>query len=356
MKSILLTVHRYISLAMVLVWILQGITGTMMVFKKEIMGLNFKTSHEKIDFSEVEKSLELMVSSNEKSRIPFVYASDNNFNNLNVYFVDKRDSWSLIRMDAKGSILRTLPSNPEVMDAGFFELVLELHVKRFSGEIGKFIISISGILLLTNLLIGLKLAWPGRGTWLRSFKLTEKPIGRTGVYKWHRTLGLWFIFPAIIIIGAGTLMIWEDDLENIFGPNMPAPHITQITPSPEKHFISMTKAIEIAQSLYPLAKVSFWTMASNQEPYYKVRLLQEEELPTTQGMTTLYIDAIEGKILANYNALKSPTGVKFLNSFYPIHNGEFLGIMGRIIVFLVGIWLTLMIVLGISLWWVKKTR
>ena len=120
--------------------------------------------------------------------------------------------------------------------------------------------------------------------------------------------------------------------------------------------LSLEQAIEIAQSLYPQAKVSFWTMASNQEPYYKIRLLQEEELRTTQGMTTLYIDAIEGKILANYNALKSPTGVKFLNSFYPIHNGEFLGIMGRIIVFLAGIWLTLMIVLGISLWWVKKTR
>src|SRR3546814_1895563 len=67
------------------------------------------------------------------------------------------------------------------------------------GAWGSWIVSISGLLLCSNLLLGLIAAWPRRGTWRTALLPIRKGPAAARLYSWHRAVGLWAVLPAFAI-------------------------------------------------------------------------------------------------------------------------------------------------------------
>ncbi|MCR6660790.1 MAG: PepSY domain-containing protein [Asticcacaulis sp.] len=96
-------------------------------------------------------------------------------------------------------------------------------------------------------------------------------------------------------------------------------------------------------------------MPGEDTPWYKVRLRANGEIPRIWGLTTVYIDAHDGRILSAYDARQAHGPARLvLDTIYPLHTGQIGGITGRILQLLIGFWLIAMAGLGISLWWTRK--
>lgn len=353
MKRSFAPIHRTISIGFALIWAIQALTGSLLVFHREIDAFFLSASTSSVDFEAVDKALQSLTSQQRGSSVPFVYAADESFSGFDAYLVDEIGNYSVLRMGGDGRVVRTLPSNPEVMDAGFFELLLELHTKLWSGNVGHVLIGISGILLLTNMILGLMLAWPRRGQWRAAFRAPKKKSNKAGLYALHRMTGLMAVVPAFLIIGSGTLMLWEDNVADMLGGHSESPNVQPLEAFTGQE-ISLSSAIEVAQARFPGAKVSIFTMATPEKPYYRIRLLQADELRSIYGKTTVYVSAEDGNIFAEEDGLKMSPKKTFLNSFFPIHNGEAFGFAGRVLTFVISLWLITMIVFGLRLWWLKR--
>ncbi len=352
LKHALRKVHRLISLVVVFFWMVQAATGLLIVFQNELDALAIpEGASSPASFGAVEAGLHDVLKRPDVSRISSAYAMNEDFNEFDVYIVLTDGSYNVLRVDAEGHILRELPSNPEVLDAGFFELVLELHTKLWAGSFGHYIVGVSGILLVSNLLIGLKLAWPKRGNWKRALSVPKKATGASAMYGFHRALGLVFVVPALLFMGAGAILSWEDLLTSIIGAPQPAPEVSAVDKlSP----IGLDIAVEKAQETFPGSQVSVFTLPTTEKPYYRIRLLQDGELRRLYGNTNVYIDAVKGNVLGADDALAAPVGQRFLDSLYPIHNGGAFGLLGRLALFLTGALLIIMMVLGIRLWMLRR--
>jgi len=347
------TIHRTISIGIAFIWIVQALTGAVLVFHREIDAFFLPAPTSSVDFEAVEGVLQSLMRQQSGASVPFVYAADENFSGFDAYLVDEAGSYSVLRMDGSGRILRNLPSNPEVMDAGFFELLLELHTKLWAGNFGHVLIGVSGIFLVTNMVLGLILAWPRRGQWRAAFRLPKNKSNKAGIYAFHRMAGLIAVVPAFLVIGSGTLMLWEDNVADMLGAHSVAPEIKPIEAFSDQK-ISLSTAVGIAQTRFPNTDVSIFTLATPENPYYRIRLLQEGELRNIYGKTTVYVSAEDGDILAVEDGLNMSPENAFLNSFYPIHNGEAFNLVGRILTLVIGLWLIVMIVFGLRLWWLKR--
>ncbi|WP_420429034.1 PepSY-associated TM helix domain-containing protein [Kordiimonas sp.] len=353
MTKTIRNIHRYLSLTVALFWLVQLCSGLLLVFQRNLDDVAHPSADTPANFALLENSMHGLIAERPGSRIPFVYAFDARFNSFDVYLVEESGDYRAFRMAGDGTVLRELPSNPEVLDAGFFELVLELHEKLWLGDLGAVILGVSGILLVSNIGFGLWLAWPKRGQWRTAFRWPRKVGGKAGHYALHRMLGLAVAPVAILSIGAGVLLAWEGPIADTLGAHDISPDIPAVETFTGDE-IGLSKAVDVAKGLYPEGQVAVFTLATPAKPYYKIRLTQPGELRRLYGKTIVFVSALDGGVIAHQDALTLPASHRFVNSFYAIHSGEYLAIFGRLISFAVGLWLLVMMVFGVRLWWLRR--
>lgn len=351
--AVIRSFHRYISIAVAAIWFVQAVTGTVLVFQRELDTVAYPAPNGVANFAKIEDTLSSFLRERPGSYIPFVYTHNDSFNRFEVYVMDKAGAYNVLLMEADGRIIREIGSNPEVFDAGFFEMLLTLHTKLWAGDTGYVITGLGGILLLTNLLLGLKLAWPKRKGWRRALSFPRKRNGKDGTYNIHRMLGLYYVVPTFFIILSGTLILYEDGIANYLDAHEIKPVVAAMD-----HFtgteIGLAEAMRIARAQYPDAGVSLFTIARPEQPYYRIRLLQEGETRRLYGKTIFYISAVDGTILDQSDGLNVPPKLAFMQSFYTVHTGEMLGFTGRLMVLLSGVWLAAMLIYGLRLWWLRR--
>lgn len=349
MKSMLRRIHRYLSVTFAIFWLLQGLTGALLVFQGELDQAWIDREPRPLDVAALGQAIATARAENPDRNIPYVYASRGNADRFDIYLVDEQGNSHIRHVDGDGVTLRERPSNHDFANAGLFKIAHNWHESMFAGDWATWLVGISGFLLLSNLVLGLKLAWPRARQWRRTLLPGKVKGGAATAYAWHRALGLWLGIPALFIVTTGLLQVWGDPLHQWLGPVNPPPAVTR-TGDPAAPAISPTAAMEIALTRYPDAHISIIKMPREQAFWYAITLRQPDEARRIFGTTAIYVDAADGQILADHDALKAPVGTAILNAFYPIHTGEIIGPVGRVLVLLVALWLVGMICLGIFLW------
>ena len=342
-------IHRYISLVFAALWALQAITGCLIVFRWELDDMTVPGKSVAFDSQAFGRRLDAMVAQ-PGTDVSSVWAATGRADRFDIFYSqDSKDR--TLRVDGRGDTLRDR-SNDDLSNGNIYDRLSDLHMALMLGDGGRAFLGLSGILLLTNLTLGLKMAWPRAGQWLKALR---KPKGKAGVpflYSWHRTLGLWLCLPAMITVTAGVLLAFDDPLETIFKAGIAAPQPSQSAPLTT----SPSQALTTALAVYPKARLSGFSMAGADRPWYKIRVHAPGEMPRIWGMTTVYISSSDGHVLNTYDArrLHSPARV-MLDTIYPLHTGQIGGIPGRIVQLLIGAGLLLMIGLGASLWWKRRS-
>ncbi|MEM8683764.1 MAG: PepSY-associated TM helix domain-containing protein [Pseudomonadota bacterium] len=349
--------HKYISLTLVAVWLVQAITGVSNVFYRELDAAllsGFTAASPSFDESRWAAKIDELRHARQPARLSSVYASGGSAHEFDVFLHTADDGLHVLRVNREGRVLREQPWAVNVSRSGVLLSMRLLHETLLIGSNALVFIGLSGIFLLSNLLLGIRQAWQRRGQWWGALSARSAARGDLRLLAWHRAAGSWLAIPLIVVVGSGVGVAFTDQLEALAGPPTPGIQYVPDDVIGTSGRISLAKALAEARTLYPDAKLSIISMPSLDRPYYDFRFVQAHELRRVFGKTSVAVDALTGNILADFDQRDRPAANRFIDALYATHTGEIGGLAGRLIVFSSGVGLTVLMVFGLSLWWSRR--
>jgi uncharacterized iron-regulated membrane protein len=348
MRTILRTAHKYLSLTFALLWVLQALTGVLISFRGEIEDAVLAGPARPLNPAQFGTAVAEIAAGRPSESLAYVMASQGSPNRYDLLFADQDGRLRAVHVGGHGIVLRERAYDYDYPAPGLFQTAHDFHETLFSGDRGKLFLGFSGALLLSNLLLGLTLAWPARGQWRRVLLPGTAGPFNANVYKWHRALGLMIVLPAIVIVTCGIAQQWPTD--EWLGVESPKP----VAHGGATGKIALGDAITTALAQHPGSTLAIVEMPGAQTPWYRIRVRQPGEMRRVFGTTTVYVDAHDGRVLLDRDAFALPLNERISNAFYPIHTGEFAGLAGRVVVLLTGLGLLGMATLGACLWWTRR--
>jgi uncharacterized iron-regulated membrane protein len=233
-----------------------------------------------------------------------------------------------------------------------------LHRYLVGGEAGKIVIGISGLLLFVSALAGIVLWWPrlDRIAVRQAFTISRRGSWPRFNYSFHRTVGF-FAAPVLLLLGFSgwyfNLPNWVVPLVGSVATVSPGGQATNRMPRSGSP-ISPGQAMELAQALYPQARISRLGLPARDAAPYEIRARQPDEVRQGDGSTRITIDAYNGQVLRVRDPLRAPQGDTFLNWLFPLHTGEAFGIAGRVFISCFGLVPLLFFITGVVIWWKRR--
>jgi uncharacterized iron-regulated membrane protein len=340
-RSVLLRLHRWISLGLGLLWLVQAGTGLVMVFHWELEDAQVPGVHRPTDLNALQARLSALAPPGSNRRIVSVWttAGAPDRYDITVASGDRREA---VRVDGAGDILRA----KDKAEHGLIDNLVLLHQSLLAGDTGRWLIGISGAFLLTNIGLGLKMAWPRRRMWLRTLAPSPPAKLAPQLFAWHRAAGLWLAVPATVLVTAGATLTYDDELRALFHaePATMAPIVPAGAPIP------FAQAVRTAEAAFPGSRLTAVRLPTSEDATYRIRVLAPGELRRAYGLSTVFVDANTGAVRAALPAAGEPFRRKLMDGLYAIHTGEIAGLTGRLLDLVVAAWLLAMICLGGALW------
>lgn len=353
MKRTLRQIHKYLSLTVAALWLMQAVTGLLLVFHWEMDDAVLAGPARALDPAKLDLALQSLIAVHPGTTLTGVYPSGGYPGRFDVLIASQKGDTDAIRIDGEGAVLRERPWNYDYLHIGWLQIATYLHQTLFLHTPGNWIIGLSGLLLLTNIGLGLSLAWARRRQWRRALTPPKSGPLLAKLYGWHRAVGLWLAIPALFSVSAGVIRAYDDPLADHFEDTRPAPTESVAAREPVTGTASAGEAVRSAFGLYPDSTLSSLEPPDEHAPWFTVKVNQVHDVRRISGTTIVYVSSLSGRVLANYDARAMPLKTRFWDAVYPFHTGEIAGVAGRCLVSLIALWLIAMIGLGLSQWLVR---
>lgn len=352
MRAALARWHRWAGLAAAAFWGIQALTGVLIVFHWEIEDAMIAGAHRVTDLDAIERrALDLAPPGSGKT-IGSIWTTGGAPDRYDIHI--RADDPALarsVRIDGGGSVLRDSDVDRGAAKGGWVGTLVTIHHDLMGGETGRRILGISGLLLLTNILAGVAVAWPRRGQWLRSLRPPRSGAPAVRYYGWHRALGLWVALPATAMIGAGVLLSFDGAVDAAVAP--PAIEASAVSPAGAAT-VGLASATRTALTSFPEARLAAIYPPDGDRPVWRIRVTQPDEARRAYGATTVFVSAVNGQVVGRFDAVQAPPRRAFVDGLFPLHTGEMGGLAGRIAVAAIGLWLITMVVVGLALWVTRR--
>lgn len=348
-RKAIVKLHRWLGLGAAAIWLVQAVTGILLSFHFEAEDALLTTRHQPTDLVAIEQRMDQFANAGGDAKIHWIWTTAGLSDRYIIFFAARDGVDRKAYIDGAGTILRDKPAD----DYSFLGLMREVHLTLVAGTTGHWILAVSGVLLFTNLIFGLIAAWPRRGGWRRAVTPTGRAATAAGAYSWHRAIALWAAFPALVIAATGSLMLFEEQVGDLVGAaeiSLPA------NPATGKS-VGFASAAKAAVAAIPGSRFVGTSVPSPEDASYYAWVRAPGELYRGgYGGSLVIVDANNASIRGAWPATDASAGRAFLGSFYPLHTGESLGLAGRILTLAIGVWLAVVIILGVLLWWRKRPR
>lgn len=337
----ILTVHRWLSLGAAAFWLIQAITGLLIVFHWEITDAGLSSIHRPTNLAAIEQRIDTLAPPGSGGKPTTVWTTAGMADRYVVYLEDRDGVSSKVRIAGDGTVI-DMPVADEGTVMGF---LVDVH-HDLLGTWGSWIVSISGILLCSNLILGLVAAWPKRGTWRLALRPATRGPAAARLYSWHRALGLWAVVPALVIAATGTIMKFEDS----FGSAIGATSVSLPPLARTNNPVGFATAAAAALTAIPGSRLTQVAWPKDDDATYRVRVRAPGEIRRGYGGSVVLVDANTGTVRGVYPIADAEPARAFMSALFPIHTGEAGGLVGRILSIAIGLWLVTMVVAGVLLW------
>ncbi len=351
MRNVLRRLHRYLGIAMLTLWIVQAGTGLLMAYHWELGDALIAGRHAAPDWRAVERHLGEIAARQPGGRVRSIYPTAGAPDRFDFFVDDASGATEVVRTNGAAEVLASWPSEHDYARAPWIETAVVLHQSLLAGHTGRLLIGVSGLLLLTNVFFGLRLAWPAAREWRRVLRPPMRGPAAARLYGWHRAVGLCLSLPVIVLVCAGILMAFEDEVADVLHSDPPEPSLAVVA-GPDS--VGPARAVALALGRYPGATFSSLALPTPAEPWYRVRVRQPGELRRVYGRTTVYVAAADGAIEVTNDALRAPWVRRFVDASYPVHTGEAAGAAGRALAFTSALGVLVLSLLGATLWWRRR--
>jgi uncharacterized iron-regulated membrane protein len=349
MKKIIKKLHLYLALVLCLPLIIQGITGSILVFEHEITEQNYTLAEgEKHQLSEVITAAQSQVAEGFKPN--FIKLDEA----VSVRFSKKTaDKNSISEVVVDPSSLEIL--EVKNLDTNLFRLIKRFHASLLiPGEIGKNIVGIYGFVLLFMAISGIILWWPKPQFIKRAFTFKFSDKGKKFHRDIHGAIGFYLAIPMLIVAFSGIYFIYPKGTTSFVTSIFPGENLKETANAIKVNPATSTKSID---ELLLVAKtegepLSISISAKPDQPY-RFNFAPENYIQG-EPLITVFVDQYEGKIIEKRDPKNYSVGEKIIAWQHPLHVGEEFGVVSKAVNFLLGLSILLFAITGILLWWIKR--
>jgi len=360
-KKIIKKLHLYVALALCLPLIIQGLTGSILIFQSEISHALLKRNHV-FSEGEIQSAGSIVKAASAVTEKDFqpnlVKISDV----ASVRFMknegEKKFASEVILDPVSLEVLQV--KNPET---DFFRFIKKFHATLLiKGELGHQIVSVFGFALLFLAISGLIL-------WFPKFKNLGKEKAFTFTFKFrsvgkkfhrdlHVVVGFWSSVFLLITAFSGVYLSLPEStgraVLSVFSGDELVPINSIKVEKLEGKKLEIDEAVKIAKADVgedaELVAVGFPTKSD--QPY-RLNFLRKNQFEGTPAIM-VFIDPWTKKIIEKRDSSVYKMGNKINAWQHALHSGEWLGVTSKIINFLLGFSLLLFSITGIAMWWIKR--
>jgi len=272
--------------------------------------------------------------------------------NFRIYFNDTRlltYDLALISFDPHtGSILREAPSSQ--FTPSFIEWLFQFHFSFQLGVPGAALTAVFGITMLLSMLTGAvvyrKMLWK-----VITFQVKiNRKNWRTISSDLHRIVGVWSLLLNTVIFFTGfwtnLFAFKEKTWQNELVATKPNTHISA---SPDQMY---RQALAAMPDLEP----TYVYLPTQPERKFEVRGYTKGQLKIWGSSNSVRIEQQTGNVLQINRLADKPLGERFEATFFPLHVGNYGGLVVKILYVMIGLTPGVLAITGFLLWWRRMQK
>lgn len=234
--------------------------------------------------------------------------------------------------------------------------IYRLHYTLVAGKSGAVLVGLIGLTFILSIVSGIVLWWP---LWLHSLRAAFViRTGRLFAFDFHKTIGIVSSIILAIVAFTGVYMEFPQWFRSVTAFVLPlsddSPKAKSLV-STSGEAVSADRAIGVAEKLFPGAHWDHMHPPVGSDGVFEVALRQPQEIQRSYGRTQVYIDRYSAEVLAVVDPNQATIADSFFAAQFPLHNGEALGLIGRMTVLLVGLAPGALYATGLAIWWRKNS-
>lgn len=252
---------------------------------------------------------------------------------------------------------RLLQHGDSMLSMPFVRTIIAIHASLMCGDESRYMVGVPAIFLLMSVLSGIYLWWPRNGTWSNAFAIKWGATPVRLVYDVHRTAGFFFLAVLAFMLFSGIYVIFKPQVEalvGLFSPVREEPQSLKSIPVPGLPPLSPDAAAAIAAQVFPDGRLHWIFLPQGEEGVFVVGRQSEKEPSRWGTHRNVTIDQYSGKVLHVEDRSKFTAGETFLEWQYPLHSGEAFGNFGRAFIMAMGFVPLILYVTGFIRWRQKR--
>jgi uncharacterized iron-regulated membrane protein len=369
-RKIFLSAHRYIGLFAGAVFVLIGLSGSLLAFREDIdEWLNAPLMRVEPPTPAVMRPLDEILAAataampadgrperitlprhaNAAAIIGYMVETDDLDSSFHQIFVDP------YRAEVTGD--RLLAHGDDVLAQPLVQIVMAFHWTLLLGVNNAYLFGSLGIVIFVSIILGLYLWLPRNGDWRMGLTIKWSASRERIVYDAHRSVGAYFAILLLATLATGIAMIFKPathSLATLISPVRPEPDFGRSTPIAGRAPIGLDEAIASAEKVFPEGRLHWVLLPSGDDGVYVIGKQSESEPNRTKTFRNVGVDRYSGRVLQTQDRDDFTAGEKLLEWLFPLHCGEAFGVPGRALVALTGLAPLILYVSGFLRWRQKR--
>lgn len=238
--------------------------------------------------------------------------------------------------------------------------IYDLHYRLLLGELGGKVLGWLGLGLLALLLSGLWAWWP-RGSWIKALRFKRRAPPQRRLRDWHKLSGLSGLAFLLILTVTGIMLeLPKESDAALAAVGLHVDHAPHVHPQPTtasgKPDILPSQAILAASLALPDARLAWIETPPGSGGAYKLRMQVPDDPSYRFPHSFVWVDTKSGKVVAVQDARKGGAGTAINNWVHPLHDGSAGGLLGRVLIAGAGLLPLVLFVTGLLRWRIKRTK
>lgn len=350
MKRSAAIAHRFLGVIVGVFIAVIGITGSVLLFDKEVNPLLHLQIHqvvpygERISLQQVALTIQQQYPASQFEWIKIPQTPQEPYHVLTRS--QTREKTDVYIHPYRGEILGTYPR-----DRPIIKYINQLHTHLLAGKFGSFVVGLCGLLLLVLSVTGLML-WNGWKKLSVGFKIRWKAPWRIFHYDLHKVAGVVSVLFLLVIATSGSFMVFDKPIKNFSywltgQENIPNP-INQLTTNQQP--LSLDQFLQIATNVLPKGNPTILHTPKNENSPLRVRFKLPHEV-APEGKSFVLLNQYNGEVLRVENFFKTPAIEQLKAWADALHTGSYGGIFMMIFYIAIGIISAGLSITGFVIWW-----
>lgn len=352
-------IHLWLGLASGFIVFIVAITGCIFVFHDEIRDLT--QDWRKITPQDQNFVLPSILQQKVKERYPGADVSmvvyQNSERPAHIFTIVDGTPYNIYFNPYSGQLLHMQNLNRD-----FFLIVEEIHMYLLLPEkIGRQVVGVSTIIFVFLIMSGLFLWWPKKKKNLpKNLRIRWNARWRRVNYDWHKVTGTYISLLALVIAlaGLGFSYEWMHEAFYVFGnlgKDYPEDHVSPEIGETEDPAAADPVDLAFMKTVELMPKSGMYFTWEQGEEASIVTGAYPEALEFDH-QSNFYFHPQTGELLRTHYYADKSTGLKLQEMNYGLHTGQYFGLPGKILAFLVSLFVAGLPVSGFMIWWGRKKK